>query len=249
MNPNTEQAFRDHAIAEFPRECCGLIVVVKGKERYMACRNVAVGQEQEFVMHPDDLANAEDAGEIIGVAHSHPNGLLRMSIADKVMCNAAVTPTPVPWWIATVKVPDGGDAPEVTGIGRFEPDGYEAPLVGREFIHGVLDCYTLIQDWFKRERDIELPHFERQDKWWEKGDDLYMEHFREAGFEPMSGAIQEGDVILMQMRSPVPNHGAVYIGNGIMLHHMYRRLSTREVYGGSYLENTRIIVRHKSLQK
>ncbi|WP_043946890.1 NlpC/P60 family protein, partial [Ralstonia solanacearum] len=41
-----------------------------------------------------------------------------------------------------------------------------------------------------------------------------------------------GDVILMQVRAPVPNHAAVYLGGVQMLHHLHGRLSSRDVYGG-----------------
>lgn len=49
----------------------------------------------------------------------------------------------------------------------------------------------------------------------------------------------------MQVRSKngVPNHAAVYLGDGLMLHHMYGRLSSRDVYGGYWREVTRLVVR------
>ena len=31
---------------------------------------------------------------------------------------------------------------------RIEPTGFVAPLVGRGWSHGVLDCYSLVRDWF-----------------------------------------------------------------------------------------------------
>ena len=55
----------------------------------------------------------------------------------------------------------------------------------------------------------------------------------------------------MQIRSPVPNHAGIYLENGSLksqpdllptpgsvLHHLYNRDSTREVYGGYWLKHT-----------
>jgi proteasome lid subunit RPN8/RPN11 len=240
MNPTTEKAIREHAAQEYPREACGLIAVIKGKERYLPCRNIAESRNENFVLHPADYAKAEDLGEVLALVHSHPDAGNLPSEADRVQCAASG----LPWYIVSVNAQG-----ETSDIARYEPDGYEAPLVGRQFVHGILDCYTLVRDYYARELNMALPNFQRADNWWNKGENLYMEHFADAGFSPIRGNIALHDVIIMQVRSPVPNHAGVYIGNSLMLHHMYGRLSTREIYGGHYLDMTRIIVRHRELQK
>ena len=56
------------------------------------------------------------------------------------------------------------------------------------------------------------------------------------------------DVILMQIRSQngVPNHAAIYLGDGLILHHLHGRLSSRDIYGGYWQEVTRHILRYKN---
>ena len=61
----------------YPRECCG--VVIDGN--YIACRNIAEDQNQ-FEIHPEDLANAEDSGEIQAYVHSHPAASAQASDLD-----------------------------------------------------------------------------------------------------------------------------------------------------------------------
>ena len=128
---------------------------------------------------------------------------------------------------------------------RIEPSGYVAPLVGRQWSHGVLDCYALVRDWFHQERGITLPDFDRFDEWWKRGKNLYVENFANAGFTDINFKdLQEGDCFLMQVASPVPNHAAVYLGDGLILHHLQGRLSSRDVYGGYWQKITTHILRY-----
>ena len=83
-----------HAARVFPREACGLLVIHKGRETYVPCRNIGVGTDQ-FVIHPEDYVRADRLGEIVGVFHSHPNLPAEPSQADKVACEASG----LPWFI------------------------------------------------------------------------------------------------------------------------------------------------------
>jgi cell wall-associated NlpC family hydrolase len=51
----------------------------------------------------------------------------------------------------------------------------------------------------------------------------------------------------MQVASPVPNHAAVYLGDGLILHHLQGRLSSRDVYGGYWQKVTTHALRHPLL--
>lgn len=234
MNPKTFADIKAHAEAEFPRECCGLVTVRKGKEKYLPCRNMSPGTEQ-FSMHPEDYAAAEDHGSITMIVHSHPNGSPSPSQADRVGCEASG----LPWLII------GFPSLETY---EFAPMGYMAPLIGRVFSHGILDCYSLIRDYYRQELRIELPDFERENEWWLKGQDLYRENFKKAGFSPIAVEdLRPHDVILMQISAPKTNHGAVYLGDGKILHHPMNRLSGRDVFGGFWLKHATVFLRHRSL--
>jgi len=256
MRKKTMEAIRAHAVAEYPRECCGLVVTAARREWYVPCRNAAAAGDH-FVLAPDDYAAAEDAGRVVAVVHSHPDDTPAPSEADRVACEA----TALPWYIVAVSKGDAGAvvAGEIRG---FTPVGFKAPLLGRQFAHGVLDCYSLVRDWYKRERGIELADFARADGWWENGreGDLYMDHYAEAGFRPLAVGeqIAAGDVILMQVRSNRANHAGVFLGaEGLaeapglfpvpdaMLHHLYGRHSERVVYGGYWREATRLVLRYE----
>lgn len=209
------------------------MVVVRGKQRYVPVRNIAEN-DLDFMMHAGDQAAAEDAGEVVLVVHSHCNRSPIPTEADLVYCERSG----LPWLI--INWPTGA-------IHRFEPSGYVPPLYGRNFHHGVLDCYSFIQQYYQQERGIALPDFARCDEWWLKGQNLYVEGFAQAGFSVVQDAPRKHDVLLMRLAAPVPNHGAVYLGDGLIGQHQMHRLSSRDVYGGWYEKITTHILRHESL--
>ena len=231
MTPEIRNAIKAHAVETYPRECCGLLVTdADGATSYMPCNNLSDNKEV-FILSPDDYAAAEQKGEIVGLVHSHPDAPATPSQADRVACEASG----LPWHIYAL--------PSETWD-YLEPCGYEAPLIGRVFVHGVVDCYSLIRDWYKTERGILLMDIERPNDWWYKGGNLYVENFTKAGFVQVDDEPQVGDVILMQILANVPNHGAVYLGGDIILHHLYNCLSRRDVYGGQWRKHTTHILRY-----
>jgi proteasome lid subunit RPN8/RPN11 len=235
--PELHVFMRAHANTVHPQEACGLIVQVDDKLAYLKCRNVADAPNDYFRIHPEDYAYAEDLGELRYVVHSHPNASANPSEADRVMCTASG----VPWLIL------GGDTFEA--IVTVEP-GYSAPLKGRQFVHGIVDCYTLVRDYYAQVLNINLPNFKRADDWWVEGanrQNLYLDHFAEAGFVVVNELPREHDGILMTIRSQVPNHAAVMLGNGNVLHHLHGHLSCEEPYGYFYRHRTSLVVRHQSL--
>ena len=72
---------------------------------------------------------------------------------------------------------------------------------------------------------------------------------------------QRGDLIIMAIgRTAHPNHAGIYLGDDtslpsedlnvfgagpFLLHHLYGRPSEVMVYGGPWLDRTRLILRHK----
>lgn len=220
-----------HAERDYPREACGLVVVIKGRARYRACRNIAESHEH-FVIDPLDYAAAEDSGSVLMVVHSHPDAAPEPSQADRVGCEQSGLPWAIIGW------PSGA-------VQTIEPCGYQAPLIGRQFSHGILDCWTLVRDYYQRALGVTLPDYQRPDDWWVKGQTLYLDHYAEAGFVPVTEA-RANDMLLMQVASPTPNHAALWMGDGTILHHQMGRLSSRDVYGGWYRKITTHILRHRS---
>jgi proteasome lid subunit RPN8/RPN11 len=242
MLPATREAAIKHAIDSYPKESCGLVLIENGQEVYVPCENRARDRAAHFVISAEDFAQIEDRGEISAVVHSHPDAHQRASEADQVSCEN----TGLPWHIFAIHKDDDGEV-KLFGESVTTPRGYEAPLVGRQFAYGILDCYTLVQDYYKRELGITLEDVEHLDHHWERGISLYMENYEKMGFTPVPDhtQLEVGDIILMQVRASTPNHAGVYIGNGVFLHHLYGRPSSKDVYGGYWQQATRLIIRRK----
>lgn len=234
LPPSLKEQILQHAKAEQPKECCGLVCVVKGRRRYFPCRNLAATPDEHFVLDPVDYANAEDRGEVVAVVHSHPTTNPKPSEADLVACEK----TGVAWHIVN---------PLTEEWGYCEPSGYQLPYVGRVFAHGVVDCYSLCRDWYERELGLHLSDYDRRDQWWEHGENLYLDNFQKEGFRVIPvEELQRGDALLIQLSSSVPNHAAIYLGDQMILHHVQGRLSSRDVFGGYYLKNVACALRHEN---
>lgn len=220
MNEIIEQVIA-HANETQPNECCGLVIERNGVREYVRCTNVSGDPLNQFVIAPEEYAAVEDMGEIVMVAHSHCFIPPRPSEADKV----GIEESGLPWLI--VNYPVGNHT--IT-----EPSGYRAPLIGRQFSKGVLDCYALVKDHYSETLGIELPKYERPAVWHEIGNSYLLDNFRACGLfdEVRLDDLRPNDCILMQIGSTVPSHVAVYTGDNKILHHVIGRLSGYDVYDG-----------------
>jgi proteasome lid subunit RPN8/RPN11 len=239
-----------HAAAESPKECCGLVIQREGDNIYLPMPNSAAKPEDDFRISAEGWASAEDQGEPACVVHSHPGQSARLSGADRVSLEA----TELPWLI--VEVREGVPVSHLVHL----PTGYRAPLIGRPFHHGVLDCYTLVRDYYQREMGIKLLDYDRPDNWWNEAEhDFYMEKHAENGFFEISAAdLQQGDLVIMQIRAEKANHAGIFLADGMLktepdhhpvpgciLHHLYGRDSKRDLFGGYWRDAARLILRHK----
>lgn len=219
MTPQLLATILEHARSEAPRECCGLLVHVGSEAIYHPCRNL--GEGDTIDLHPEDQAAAEDAGNLLGVVHSHVIGTSSPSPMDRSSCDRSG----LPWWIVTL---DGQ-------WNRITPKGWEP--TGHAFVWGVQDCYTLVSDWFGG-----LPEFLREPDFW-RSSDLFREGLVIAGFQVVKGDPKPGDGLLFQVHGGNPDHCAVYVGDGHIVHQPTGRMGLEELMG-RLVEKLAFVVRH-----
>lgn len=222
---NIDLAIMAYANDNAHEEICGVVRTGSHGSYFQPLPNLAVDRTMCFEMSEQDVFSGEHAKAIV---HSHPHGPAFPSRHDMVQQQASH----LPWAIA---IPTGQ-----THAGVFWFGGAPAPLMTRGYRHGVTDCYALIRDWFASQRQISLPDYPRAWEWWvdaNAGDDdsagggrvhqanLYRDNFAAYGFRALDDdAPREiGDVAMMHILGPVINHAAVWVGQGLILHHLAGR--------------------------
>jgi cell wall-associated NlpC family hydrolase len=179
-------------------------------------------------------------GEVIGVWHTHPEKPARASDADIRGCNDSE----LPWYILGVYKED--QSFRFSDLITVQPMGDDVPYVGRPYIPNVHDCYTLAQDYYRREFGLVLGSYENIEDWWLKGENFLADYYEKEGFERVSGEPATGDAMLIQSGAKVPNHVAIYVGDDRILHHSRSRLSKHDTYAGYWKDHTIFHLRHKT---
>ena len=216
-----------HAKEQDPRESVGVLIVIKGKEQYYPCNNLSTYSQQCFILDPEDYVKADALGEITAIVHSHPVTPPSPSQADKVSCEQSG----LKWHIVN---------PKTETWGYCEPTGYKPPLIGRQWVWGVTDCWSLVRDYYKEQHNIQLLDYQRPTTPQDFLDNPLFEQYAErTGFRELNKdeKLQKGDVLLMSILHPTLNHVAIFLGDEI-LHHLADRLSTREPYNEWLLKCT-----------
>lgn len=242
MSQDLREAFeaaKQHARETYPEESCGLIV----DGAYVPVPNIAADPSTHvtegdctcrlcaFAMHPSTMVTYPNATHVL---HSHPDGQYWPSAADM----RGQMASGLAWGVIALDIDRISD-PVLWGNVPIPP------IIGRTFLSGVTDCFSLMRDTFRLGKDklaeqgidwpldpVEIADQPRDDAWWEMGQNLYLDHFSERGFRQVKfEEARPADVFLCMIRSDRYNHGGLLLRNNLILHHLPGRLSRREPAG------------------
>ena len=216
-----------HAKDQDPKEAVGLLLNIRGRHKYYPCQNLAITNHQEFILNPEDYVKADNLGEITAVVHSHPTTPPIPSQADRISCEHSK----LPWHIVNPKTGEWGEC---------IPEGYVPELLGRPWVWGVTDCWSLVVDWYAQEKNIKLKDYARNMTPQEFLENpLFEDYAWRTGFRELRSEekLEAGDVLLMSIMHPTLNHVAIFLED-MVLHHLADRLSCREPYSEWLLKCT-----------
>lgn len=192
----------------------------------MPVRNVHKTPETHFLIARQDIAKAMNAGELVGVLHSHTR-------ADP-SSGAGLCPSEAD----TVSQIDSGLPFYVTALsGRRNymdffswGDELPTPPIGeRIFRHAMTDCYALVRHAYFNATGIVLKDFPRPLSWWDSpnGPNPIEDGLSNSGWvEIPSESLQPGDGLLFALRGGIIQHCGLYVGGDLFLHHLHGRLSS-----------------------
>ena len=222
-----------HAKDQDPKESCGLLINIKGKEKYYPCKNLSNYSQQCFIIDPEDYAKAEDSGKVLAVIHSHPVTPPVASQADMISCEESG----LVWHIVN---------PKTEQWGFYKPSGYKPPLIGRHWVWGITDCWSLVRDWYKENLGITLRDWDRPTTPEEFVENPMFEKCAwRTGFRQLrpDEKLENGELLFMSIMATGLNHVAIFL-DGDVLHHLADRISCKEPYNQWLLKCTGMRLRY-----
>jgi proteasome lid subunit RPN8/RPN11 len=226
-----------HALAEKPKECCGIIT-----QHVHRCRNISDNPEHHFKISPEDYVVAVKDGAVTAFYHSH---LENPEFSQFDIQNSELHKLPIVLYCI-----------KTDAFSEYTPQGFQLPYTGRGYIHGKVDCFTLIRDYYANEKNIFITDITHPYRYVEdkknhpentKSYPVLFNHFIENNFIEVFNA-RSSDVLLMKTPFiPSPVHCAIFMNNNVILHHPFQGVSCSAPYSNFWKARTVHIMRHRSL--
>lgn len=242
LEQSTIQAIQEHAIRDFPNESCGFVV----NGEYYPVKNVADNPKLNFKIDGRTQLAMRKKGTIQAIIHSHPYDLnTRYKWPQEWPSGTDIKNRTNDYSIAWgILATEGEGCSELVWM----DDNDRPPLEGRDWKHGITDCYSLIRDYYIKEHNIFLNDYARDMDWWEGTGDLYIDNFEKEGFfEVKPTEMKIGDLALMRCGSRQINHAGVVVGPDSLLHHRYHKLSGVDGLN-KWNRSIAKFIRHKDLE-
>ncbi len=246
LDEQTKDIIKHCASQKVPQEAGGLLLEMGGKILVFNCDNASPEPLNHFLVSDEDQTEARKLGKIVAYFHSHPKDNHGLSQADIAISE-------------NLKLDSIVYCVDQDKFYQYSPVGYEFPYEGRQRFFGVLDCLTLVMDYYKRELNIEIPYishpiFKSNNYEWIKTIEpqeflkIGMSFLEENGFQLINiKDLKKHDLVVIQLEGyRFPTHFGIYLNDNRFLHQLTEK-SEISIYGKYWRKRTILTYRHKIL--
>lgn len=240
LNPKIENDIRNHAEGFPNEEVCGFVVFNGKNLEIIEGVNTSDNKAHTFSISPKSFVRASFSGEIVAYYHSHVSEIESFSELDKINAKSHKL-TAILYHLPT------------DSFKEYSAESVIPSYTGREFQIGVADCVSLVRDYYKKELNVNLLDYFRDNNWAEATPNIFDEKYPENNLTLVKHEnikIEDcklHDIVLFQFRDiSAPSHAAIYLGNSFILHHPRNKYSVIERFSESFIRRAVRILRHKT---
>lgn len=217
-------------------ESCGLVIYTGFSYKVYPAENAAKNKQDFFIISPLDYLMASSFGLVVACYHSHIGENIDFSIFDKINCkNHGISFILYHQPSGLFKIISNKD---ILNYNEY-----------KEFSLGVNDCYTLVKDYYKQEKNIELPPIFRQEGWEnEWPPEIFEKFYSETGFlkiDDLKEARKDDIICFDYFNLKKPSHFAVYLENNYIFHHPRGKFVQISLLTDPEIRKILFLLRHK----
>ena len=142
--PQVEKFIQEQALKDTSKECCGLLSQDGDDMTAIPCENISETPDLSFVISPFDVARHRKTHNVIGYYHSHLKGQPSTHKKYDRLVSEKLKMVSLIYNVDTEQ------------FSTYVPKLKHVPYTGRPFIPGIFDCFTLVQDYYKHDLNIDL---------------------------------------------------------------------------------------------
>jgi proteasome lid subunit RPN8/RPN11 len=234
MNLKIKSAIRNHALGMMPNEACGFIYTNNNTIHVLPCKNISPEPTEAFEIAEEDYIRCTHLGEVVGIYHSHSEGT---AFSEEDIERAEEWA--LPYFLYAIKEGE---------FRVYYPKEYTPSYLGRPFIWGHNDCYTIVREYYRRELNIALGDYDCDESFENSERQDILIGLEKEGFIMSTDFtnIEIGDVLLFQFSKVYPQHVGIYMGGNRFLHQPLKGQSRIEQIDGIWAQNLKAVLRHKS---
>ncbi len=207
--------FHKHILECYPQEGCGFIV----DDIFYPVANVHSDPTENFLF-PEDISFSLCDKEY-KILHSHTMLTFKDDPRTPSYTDMrGMDVTKMPWGIVHC---DGENVTDILWVNGSEI----TELLGRSYICNVYDCFTLANDYYRLNYNINFGIHPRPPDWQSWNPHYINQTYSKLGFTEVESP-KVGDILLFAIGSGYNNHIGIYIGEGKFIHHLHKRKSEED---------------------